>query len=332
MKSVLENRLSMYIAVDEVMTDNATRWAGVPRLVTAVTEHKGNIAKIKSLREVQEGNLKGITEDKTKRRTRMADLAMKIIGAMVAYAVDHDNNEMKRDIGYTRSELVRGRDTTALSRCQKIYNKASRLVPALLEYGITPDNISALAGAIATFDLIIEKPRTAQTMETAALEEMEKVDNATSALLRNRMDKLMLQFKTIETGFVIGAPLPSSAVPVTGPEGSSYPVPPVILPAVDFYLEYIHAREILDLGKHTFHFVNLTVPKGLSITIPKCVDQEFAFNIGKTILTFRNIQSDEGVIMEPGDKNKVNSPTGVIEITNRDSKKNGKIRVKVYKK
>lgn len=339
MNDYFENKESMYIAVEKVMTDNEPRWAGVPKMVSIVNTFRGRLASINSLREIQEENLKGITQDKEARKNIMANLALRIAGAMVAYADETNNNELKKNIGYTLTELIKPRDTTGKSRCQKIYNKAVPLAPILADYGIHDTDISALQGAITAYGLIIEKPRTAKSMSKAAGKEMKGMFKDTDGLLKNKMDKLMLQYKKIEgilPGGVTGTPVPDPAVPVIpisiGTDGAVSP-PPVILPVADFYEQYKNAREILNLGKHTFLLKEILIPKGgAELKIDKVVDQQWAENTGTTILNMRNDGSDEAMPIYVGDKMKVNSPTFIIFVSNRSATVDGKIKLKVYKK
>ena len=76
----LENKLSMYLAVNQVCNDNTTVWAGVAGCSSAITEFSGKIDGITGARQVQENSHTGVTEDKLAKRDAMAALAMVAFG------------------------------------------------------------------------------------------------------------------------------------------------------------------------------------------------------------------------------------------------------------
>ena len=107
------------------------------------------------------------------------------------------------------------------------------------------------------------------------------------------------------------------------------------MPAVqaDFYETYFNAREIIDLGKRTFHEKEFEVKKGeTNMLIENVVDQHKVKNTGHTVLSVRDSASDEPVAINPGEELLMNTPTGKIIVTNRDANKIGKITVVVYKR
>lgn len=189
-----ENKLSMFIATEDELTNNNSLWAGVPKMVAAVTNFSGKIVSIQSLREVQEENLKGITQDKEARRETMVDLALKVSGGVMAYADDNNNNALKKSVSYSRSALLKGRDTTSKLRCTKILNKANPIISSLNDYGITPSDLTALQGAISTYSALIGTPRTARATEKAAGEQMEIEIKEATKILKEKIDKMMRQY------------------------------------------------------------------------------------------------------------------------------------------
>lgn len=136
-----ENKLKMYLAVHEVLKENEASWNTLPAFVKAFTGFDAKVAEINQSRLVQENKVTGITQDKAARKIQLAEAALKVAGAVQAYANDNDSNELFESVNYSLSELKFATDTAALERAQAILNKAAENVSALADYGITKDGL-----------------------------------------------------------------------------------------------------------------------------------------------------------------------------------------------
>lgn len=196
-----ENKLSMFLSTEEELNNNSSQWAGVLKMAAAVTNFSGKIVSIQTLREVQEENRKGIPQDKQARRETMADLALKVSGGVMVYADDNNDSSLKKSVSYTRTQLVKGRDTTSKLRCTKILNKATPLISLLGDYGITSADLTALQGAISAYSLFIGKARTAQAVAKAAGEMMAIELKEADRILKEKIDKMMRQYTATAPAF-----------------------------------------------------------------------------------------------------------------------------------
>src|ERR1051326_4851813 len=236
-----ENRFSMFLTVKEVLEENISHLSEVRKLAEAFTSFSGKVSSIQNLAAEQKENLKGITQDKQHARVNMANLALKIAGAVIAYADDNNNNELKRNVDFSLSELIYGRDTLSKSRCMKILAKATANILVLSDYGITPADLGALEGSIATYSLLLGKPRTAKSIAKAAGAQMLIAFDDADRILKQKIDKLMLHFKGLAA-----SPVPPPSAATGADSAGAVSPPPVILPVVDLYTEYINAREVID--------------------------------------------------------------------------------------
>jgi hypothetical protein len=66
MTNKMENKLSMYLAVQKVTNSNADVWSDLPAFKRNFNEYEGVLQKIKAVRLVQEKRLQ--VQQKTKRR------------------------------------------------------------------------------------------------------------------------------------------------------------------------------------------------------------------------------------------------------------------------
>ena len=94
MNQTLENKLSMYLAVQKVCADNNSIWSGIVACATAITDLQNKVNEIVTVRQVQESNPTGITQDKQVKRDVMIEQAMFVKGAVQAYSTNTSNNEL----------------------------------------------------------------------------------------------------------------------------------------------------------------------------------------------------------------------------------------------
>ena len=216
MKDNLENKLSMYLAVQKVCADNNSVWSGLPAFATSFSAFESKIGDIESVRLIQEQDTTGIAIDKSVLKDELADKAIEVSTAVHAYATEIGDNELLESINYSRSELLKGRDTELQSKCQIIHDKADAIVGSLGDYGIVAADLTELQGRIDDYSEIIPKPRTAISNKKTATEDLSLHFQEADGLLKDKLDKLIEQFKTSDA---------------------------------EFYTTYFNARLIVDLGR-----------------------------------------------------------------------------------
>lgn len=201
MKSNQENKLSMYYAVQRVCSANAPVWGSLPAFVNAFNEFKTSIGKVESILKIQERGILGVAKDKEAIEDSMIDLALKISGAVFAFASDTNNLILKGKVDYSRSELKQVRDSIAIQRCMGIADEANSVIGALGTYGIIPADITTLKAKVTDFTNALSAPRTAITERKGATDELAKQIKKTDTVLKEKLDKLIERFKATSSDF-----------------------------------------------------------------------------------------------------------------------------------
>lgn len=201
MKSKQENKLSMYYAVQRVCSANTPVWGSLPAFVNAFNELKTSIGKVESILKIQERGILGVAKDKDAIQDSMIDLALRISGAVFAFASDTNNLILKGKVDYSRSELKQVRDSICSQRCMSIADEANSVIGALGTYGILPADITTLKSKVVDFTNALAAPRTAITERKGATDELEKQIKKTDTVLKEKLDKLIERFKTTSSDF-----------------------------------------------------------------------------------------------------------------------------------
>ncbi|MCW3102533.1 MAG: hypothetical protein JWO09_973 [Bacteroidetes bacterium] len=302
MKRAFENKLSMYLAVQQVCADNNAVWSGVGAVSAAITEFNNTITAITAARQIQENSHTGLTEDKKLKQEAMANVAMVVKGAVQAYATDSRNNELYESVNYSNSAIKKQPDTIARDRALLIYNKAMSVNTVLGNYGVNSTVLTSLQSAITDFEAIMSRPRTAiNSVKASTLQISELFANA-DIVLKRRIDKLMLQFS-------ISSPA--------------------------FYNTFTNARQIVDSGKGS-KTLEAFLNAGEVKTVHRVINGSTLTNTGSTALRYcadRLPPCDAGdesaIIIQPGDSIEVDIKKSYVTLTNTDTASKGSFKVKV---
>ena len=302
MNQTLENKLSMYLAVQKVCADNNSIWSGIVACATAITDLQNKVNEIVTVRQVQESNPTGITQDKQVKREVMIEQAMFVKGAVQAYATNTTNNELFESVNYSVSEMKRPADTICRDRALLIYNKANDIVASLSTYGVDAAVLTSLQTAINDYAAIIARPRNAKNSIKAATTALNQLFSATDLIIKRKIDLLMLQFKATNSSF---------------------------------YNTYLNARIIIDLGKGSKTLEVILNPLEIK-TVQRVIHDTVLLNTGTTKLRYCgdhlppcDAGDESTVIILPGDSIKIDIKESFITITNIDETLKGSFKVKV---
>lgn len=190
-----ENKLSMYAAVIQVCTDYTLTWTPLAAFGTVFTNFTNTTQTITNTRITQESVTTGVAKDKATLRENMADLALKVGKAVVAYASVNNNNALLDKVNYSRSQLLSVRDTISADRCRVIHTEATAVLADLTDYGVDAPLLTDLDTAISDYSIAITTPRTAITTRKTSTSELKTLFAEADKILKKQMDTLMEMFK-----------------------------------------------------------------------------------------------------------------------------------------
>jgi hypothetical protein len=183
-------KLTMYMAVRDILNLNATIVANLPGYASNFTTVQNNIVLIQSTGEQQEFDKSGISDNKKLLRKTLVDQAEDISGKMVAYANNVGNAVLLKEVQYSKSELNRSPDADLKNKAQCIYDRANSNVAALPTYGITAAILTTFLAAINTFNAAIPKIQEGIKDKKLTTSQLAALYDATDAALKN-IDKII---------------------------------------------------------------------------------------------------------------------------------------------
>ena len=196
MNKIQEDTLNMYEATSDVLHNHELIWTANVPFSDAVDDLDANIDAIGNLRDQQEVDTTGVTDDKDLKRVTLEGQTYTIASATVFYASVTNNRDLLKKVNFTRSQLDKARDNELPGMSKQVHQAAAANAAALLPYGITAIMIAALNTAIEEFVDYISKPRAAKSETSAATEQLPKVYTDTDKVLEERLDKGMEIFKS----------------------------------------------------------------------------------------------------------------------------------------
>ena len=175
-------------------------WSSVKGFADAVSDLEEVVARIDVLLKVQEGK-DGAAAEKARALQLLGDAAYEIAAATRSCAVTSGNTFLAGQVDFTRSQVTDGRDATVAARCEGILDTANGVSDLLKDYGITTAKLTKLRQRIDAFNAVQTKPRQVTSSSSAATRELPGLFQQAIAVLEDRLDGLVVQFKESQPSF-----------------------------------------------------------------------------------------------------------------------------------
>jgi hypothetical protein len=151
MNKIQEDTLNMYEAVSDVLHAHEAVWNTNVPFSDAVTQLDDNIDTIGNLRDQQEEDTTGVTEDKNNKRQALEDQTHTIGSIIVFYASVINDRKLLKKVNFGSSELSKARDNELPGMSQQVHQAAVDNAAAILPYGVTATMTTNLGNAIAAY-------------------------------------------------------------------------------------------------------------------------------------------------------------------------------------
>ncbi len=220
-----ENKLSMYLALLTVLGEHSAVWQTIPAFAAAKADFEAAAGEIQSLAQDQETLSAGATAQKRTLRLALADAALPVSGALVAYAGVGGDQELAGNAAVTRSDFLHQRDSAALTAGQRVHALAQTHLAALPDYGVTAPTVAALGQAVAAYAAILQRPRAVIATRAASTAQLAAAFSAADAILKKRLDPLSLAFRASAPAFYLAYEAAREIVDLSGTQ-SPPPAPP----------------------------------------------------------------------------------------------------------
>jgi hypothetical protein len=196
-----EDKLNMYQATDGVLQTNNGVWTANTGFAGVVTTFEGRVDDIEDLRDQQEEDTTGVTEDKQESRDDLERNTHKVGSLVALYASVSGNRKLFKKVNYTKSELRNARDNELPGMSAQVHEEAAANALAVAAYGLTSGMITTLQTSMSTYVSNISKPREAITETSAATEQLPPVYAAIDKILEEQIDKGMELYRESDPDF-----------------------------------------------------------------------------------------------------------------------------------
>jgi hypothetical protein len=198
MNDILENRLSMYMAVQTFYTENQAAIDAVPALPPLFTQFNTHVTKIVDFAGPASADITGSAVDKKDKRVALTSAILKVCDAFSAWCYNNGDNTKAELFDETQASLDRMRDTALYTFAKNLELEADPVVLDLADYMVVPADITALADAAAAFLVFLKQPKYKRSERSAKLRHMTLEFKLASDLLNDKLDKSMKVFNSID--------------------------------------------------------------------------------------------------------------------------------------
>ena len=208
------NQFNMQERVGQFVTTKQEVIKNIQAIVEVHTQLQNNTTVIRNLIQLVESTA-SLTTTKNNLEEKIITSILKLAGALAAHAVTTSDEKLASLGTITATSLKNIRDTNLIDTAQKYSDVAAPIVNALTPWGISQSDVDALNSDKQAFQKSIGEVGNQQGTNSATNAQIKDKISENQSLLKNKLDKLMLPFKT------------------TNPS---------------FHDEYVAARQIIDLG------------------------------------------------------------------------------------
>lgn len=217
MTTQLENKFSMYLAVQKLFDDNPTIVALIPPLPAAILQFAAIVSSINDEKSKQSQDILGFAANKLALRSTLESQLFNMSKRIVAYAASVDNITLESSVSINKSTVHHLPDTELNNYVDNISQAATDNLLALAPFSVTQQLIDDLQAAGVSFNAVLVDPRNAITARKVATSNLNSLFSQADTILKSKIDKYITLVS------------------------DSHP---------DFYNQYKQQRIIVDLGHH----------------------------------------------------------------------------------
>ena len=310
MEDNLENTLGMYQKVLATLFIHAPETAAIPAVAVLGTQLDTKVNAILGLASKADTDITGYTVDKQVKRSNLKTKVLKLSGGIVAHTALTDDFKTNEKCDATPSQIDYMRDNDFYTYAKLVINEVTPIMAALTPYGIVAADLTAANTSANIYLTAIQSPQVQINERSSSKKALTTLFAETTALLDNKLDKLMGIFIT------------------TNP---------------NLYDAYMGARAIDDTGSVTEPDYNSVCnPNAMSLIadLPYLSGRSFKFeNTGTVPLSFAlsatpNTLEGTVLVVEPGAKNtrlttnlNINNAATKLYVKNADLVVGGRYKV-----
>lgn len=200
MKKTQSSKLNALLAVQTLFSANPAIIDTLPALDEAAEELTDIIMAVNTNVKIQ-SSPSGAAAAKTDALVEIGDLAYEIAGGVLSFAEKSNDVALAAKVRIGRTAITAGSGNVVSARIQRVIDIATEHVESLADHGVTQTKINSLKQRLKTYDAVRVLPRQAIAAAASATRQLEKLFPQADRLLKNRIDKLVWQFRESQPDF-----------------------------------------------------------------------------------------------------------------------------------
>jgi len=185
------NEIQMMKVVKAVLVTFATLVAGIPALAALAAAFGDILDGIDAATLKAEAIKIGMRKKKKMNKLNLASIASKVANAIFAYGNDSSNPEMAYEANYPEYKLKKMKDIKLVNICKDILLIGQANKTALLDYGISPADLTNLDATITVFDAIIPASQQEIDDHKDLMETINALVKEGLSLMKLKMDRVV---------------------------------------------------------------------------------------------------------------------------------------------
>ncbi len=184
--------------------NNPDSIARIPKFAMVVDRIKEICADIDACQIVQQKDLTGITTDKELALENLSDSSIEIAGALYSLAHDQNNHTLMARVNFKPTKIGNMNQSDLLATAGIILDEATKISgDELVNEGISTEELTNYRELINFFDTIKSSKKEAVIDRSGTTERLSKLFEEANTLVKNKLDRLALQFKRKDPEFYL---------------------------------------------------------------------------------------------------------------------------------
>jgi len=195
------NYRRMFNAVQEVLDEKTTKWNTIPVMVKVKNRFDELLQRTDETNEKTNPGSKKVTAGKEKLKMSLSEKMVVSAGILQAYAAFNNDSKLADKTKLTKSDLYNARETDIEKLANPVLKAAREHLNDLADYMLTDEMIVEAETTLDDFKALIGQPRHIRNQAYAAMTVLEELIDTTNALLKEKLDKLMIRFSVTDPEF-----------------------------------------------------------------------------------------------------------------------------------
>ena len=197
------NYFRMFIGTQEFLDNETTTWTSIKRIVFYKNDLDEIIARIITKSE-DAGSMIGIGNRKETLKSIIAVKGSSLSGAMQAFAYDNGDTDLAEKVKATKSDIHKMKEEDLGDYIHMLAETTNDNLKVLADFGVSKETLTEIKTTMEEYKALIGKPRSILNSKYVALDAVDQLFDEGNALLKDKMDNMMLMFRESNSGFYNG--------------------------------------------------------------------------------------------------------------------------------